>query len=144
MRSIPQAAGIRAVSAIAALRWIATESLPAVALRRLLAYTPTIDGRASRTELVATVGIVLVVSVVCLAVLPPIPDGSVWAPFIFYQALLIVLPIGSAVVRRLHDTNRHGFAVLIVVFPYIGVFWLIGLLLWDGDRYENQFGPPPG
>ncbi|MGB9029859.1 MAG: DUF805 domain-containing protein [Acidobacteriaceae bacterium] len=46
-------------------------------------------------------------------------------------------------IRRLHDTNRSGWWILISLVPLIGGIWLIVLLATDGDPGENQFGPNP-
>jgi uncharacterized membrane protein YhaH (DUF805 family) len=59
-------------------------------------------------------------------------------------ALLLLLPLHSLVVRRLHDINRYGWAVCVVLIPYIGSIVLGGMLLWKGDADENAFGSPPG
>ena len=57
--------------------------------------------------------------------------------------LAILLPQLAVSFRRLHDTNRSGWWILLVLIPVIG--WII-LLIWyctigtDGD---NDFGSDP-
>lgn len=131
------------MSAKATLIWLADESLPIIALRRLLAYAPTVHGRATRLELVTTVIIVLVVSAISFALFSFEEQAGPWQLLSLLQSLLLLLPIGSATIRRLHDTGRNGFALLVVAAPYIGALFLIGILMWDGDPNENRYGPPP-
>ena len=45
--------------------------------------------------------------------------------------------------RRLHDTNRNGWWLLISFIPLIGQIFLLVLLCLKGDEGENQFGPNP-
>jgi uncharacterized membrane protein YhaH (DUF805 family) len=55
----------------------------------------------------------------------------------------LVLPIVSATVRRLHDTDRSGWWWFIIFIPF-GVIVLIVLLASKGDRVWNEYGLPPG
>jgi len=60
---------------------------------------------------------------------------------IYIIALLIP---GIAVgVRRLHDTNRSGWWLLIGLIPIIGAILLIVFLASDSKPEENQYGPNP-
>jgi uncharacterized membrane protein YhaH (DUF805 family) len=69
-------------------------------------------------------------------------DGSVnWFSLI---ALLIILFPGVAVsVRRLHDTGRSGWWLLINLVPLIGYFIFLYWMIKRGDQGSNQFGPDP-
>lgn len=125
------------------LRWLAAESLPLLAVRRMLTYAPTVRGRATRLELISTVWIVLVLSTISFLVFPPAQQTGIWQLLTVFQIGLTALPIGSAMIRRLHDTGRAWNALFFAVMPYVGVFILAGLLLWEGDPHENAFGPPP-
>lgn len=57
--------------------------------------------------------------------------------------LALLLPTLAVTVRRLHDINRSGWWLPVLVFPVIGwIFWI----LWGctaGNRYRNRFGPDP-
>ena len=58
--------------------------------------------------------------------------------------MLGVLIPGLAVsVRRLHDTGRSGWWLLVVFIPLVG--WLIALyfLVQPGETAENLYGPDP-
>jgi uncharacterized membrane protein YhaH (DUF805 family) len=57
---------------------------------------------------------------------------------------LAVLCPGLAVgVRRLHDTNRSGWWMLLGFIPFIGAIVLIVFLATDGTAGDNKFGPNP-
>ena len=53
-----------------------------------------------------------------------------------------VIPAYAAGVRRLHDTDKSGWMVLISVIPLIGLY-IIFLLIADGTKGKNRFGPKP-
>ena len=57
--------------------------------------------------------------------------------------LLTFIPYLSVSVRRLHDTNRTGWWVLIAIIPIIGAVWLIVLYCFKGNRGVNRFGEDP-
>jgi uncharacterized membrane protein YhaH (DUF805 family) len=46
-------------------------------------------------------------------------------------------------IRRLHDTNRTGWWILIGLIPLIGLIVLLVFYLQRSDPGENRFGPPP-
>ena len=45
--------------------------------------------------------------------------------------------------RRLHDTNRSGFFLLVSFIPFIGGIVLLFLLIPEGTKGKNKFGPDP-
>jgi len=58
-------------------------------------------------------------------------------------ALAVIIPDLSVSCRRLHDRDRSGWWVLLILIPIIG--WII-LLIWvcqPGQRGSNRFGPDP-
>jgi uncharacterized membrane protein YhaH (DUF805 family) len=57
--------------------------------------------------------------------------------------LALLLPGLSVAIRRLHDTNRTGWWVLIGLIPIIGFIVLLIFYLQEGDAGENDYGPPP-
>ncbi len=58
-------------------------------------------------------------------------------------SLGILIPSLAVAVRRLHDTNRTGWWVLINLIPFLG--WLIFLIfvVQDSDAGNNDYGPNP-
>jgi uncharacterized membrane protein YhaH (DUF805 family) len=55
----------------------------------------------------------------------------------------VFLPALAVLVRRLHDTNRSGWWVLISFLPLIGVLVLLFFSLQEGQPGENQYGISP-
>jgi uncharacterized membrane protein YhaH (DUF805 family) len=57
--------------------------------------------------------------------------------------LALFLPGLAVGVRRLHDIDKSGWWILILLIPIVGfVLWLIWFTR-EGDAGENQYGPPP-
>src|SRR5690625_3055906 len=60
---------------------------------------------------------------------------------IYWLAILIPsIAVGS---RRLHDTGRTGWWLLLVVIPIIGPLIVLILMLLDSKPGTNQYGPNP-
>lgn len=57
--------------------------------------------------------------------------------------LFTLIPAISAGVRRLHDTNKSGFFLLLSFIPFIGGLVLLFLLIPVGTKGKNRFGPDP-
>lgn len=56
-------------------------------------------------------------------------------------SLVMFLPSLAASTRRLHDSNKSGWFNLLVLIPVVGQIILIVLLLQEGDKKENDYGP---
>jgi uncharacterized membrane protein YhaH (DUF805 family) len=97
------------------------------------------DGRASRPAFWWWVLFVVLVSVGANII-----DLAIGAPvFSAIVGLGLLLPNLSVAIRRLHDTDRTGWWVLIWLIPLIGWVVLLVFYLQQGDAGENRFGPPP-
>ncbi len=72
-------------------------------------------------------------------------SGAAWAIFAVYMLVLLALLIPSlaVAVRRLHDTNRTGWWLLIGFIPLLGALVLLVFYLLDGTAGPNRFGPDP-
>tara|TARA_B100001996_G_C18190957_1_gene412129 strand:- start:5 stop:346 length:342 start_codon:yes stop_codon:yes gene_type:complete len=57
-------------------------------------------------------------------------------------AIANTIPLWAAAVRRLHDTDKSGWFVLLSFIPIVGLF-IIFLLIADGSKGKNRFGPKP-
>ena len=57
--------------------------------------------------------------------------------------LVVLLPTIAVSVRRLHDTGRSGWWLLIAFIPLIGVIVLIIFFVQDSQPGANQYGPNP-
>jgi uncharacterized membrane protein YhaH (DUF805 family) len=58
-------------------------------------------------------------------------------------SLAVLLPSLGVGVRRLHDTGRSGWWLLIGIIPVIGWIVRIVFLATDGERLPNIYGPDP-
>ena len=58
-------------------------------------------------------------------------------------SLALMLPTWAVSARRMHDTNRSGWWVLISLIPILGgiVFMIMAAL--EGTKGNNRFGPDP-
>ena len=53
-----------------------------------------------------------------------------------------LIPIYAAAVRRIHDSNKSGWFVLLSFIPIIGLV-VFFLLIQDGSKGKNRFGAKP-
>ncbi|EWT02336.1 membrane protein [Intrasporangium oryzae NRRL B-24470] len=58
-------------------------------------------------------------------------------------ALALLLPGLAVGVRRLHDTNRSGWFLLLGLIPLVGAIVLIVFCVQDSQAGMNQYGPSP-
>ena len=58
-------------------------------------------------------------------------------------ALALLIPSISVTVRRLHDTGRSGWWVLIGFIPLVGAIILLVFLCQDSEPGANRFGANP-
>jgi|APSaa5957512535_1039671.scaffolds.fasta_scaffold258890_2 uncharacterized membrane protein YhaH (DUF805 family) len=57
--------------------------------------------------------------------------------------LALLIPNLAVSVRRLHDTDRSGWWILIALIPLIGPIWFLVLAILNGTDVENRFGANP-
>jgi len=74
-----------------------------------------------------------------------IADMILGTPMILYFLYVLgtFIPSLAVTVRRLHDTNKSGWFILISLIPIIGSIWLLVLMCTDSDPGDNQYGPNP-
>lgn len=53
-----------------------------------------------------------------------------------------LIPLVAAQVRRLHDTNKSGWWVPLILLCPINIAYFVWLAT-DGDKDQNRFGPDP-
>ena len=114
---------------------------PMYAIRSVLSQYVGFSGRASRSEYWIWWGFLVVVyfAVAATALL----IGTTGYVVLSLVALVFLLPNLAVTVRRLHDTGRSGFWLLIVLVPLVGVIILLVFLLLDSQTEPNKWGPPP-
>lgn len=57
--------------------------------------------------------------------------------------LAVLIPTIAVSVRRLHDTERSGWWLLISLIPLIGTIVIIVFMVLDSKPGENQYGANP-
>ncbi len=97
------------------------------------------DGRAHREEFwmftAVNIGVTIAVSVVAFIL-------HLWILRVLY-ALAVLIPSIAVAVRRLHDTDRTGWWLLIALVPLVGIIVLIIFYVQDSYPDGNQYGPNP-
>ena len=57
-------------------------------------------------------------------------------------SLALLLPTLAVAIRRLHDTSRTGWWILIGLIPIVG--WIVLIVFYVQDSHaDNQYGPSP-
>ncbi|MBU6200710.1 MAG: DUF805 domain-containing protein [Acidobacteria bacterium] len=104
----------------------------------------TFSGRARRSEYwwFALTGVI--VSIV-LNVVGSISDGlnAVTGLVALVYWLGTLIPSLAVAIRRLHDTGRSGWMLLIGLIPLVGVIILIVFLASDSAKGSNTYGASP-
>jgi uncharacterized membrane protein YhaH (DUF805 family) len=57
--------------------------------------------------------------------------------------LAVLIPSIAVSVRRLHDTGRSGWFLLLLLIPLVGAIVLLVFTVQDSKPGENQYGPNP-
>lgn len=94
------------------------------------------SGRAHRTEF----WMFALINFVVAFVIAVIPVVNFLSPL---YALAVLLPSLAVAMRRLHDTGRSGWWLLLLLIPVLG--WAVLLIFYciDSEPGENAFGPNP-
>ena len=98
------------------------------------------NGRARRKEYWSFVLVNFLIGLV-FGLLGFITEAATYISSIISLALF--LPGLAVSVRRLHDTGKSGWYLLIALIPIIGGLYLIYLMFKEGDQGQNQYGSDP-
>lgn len=71
--------------------------------------------------------------------LAPSGHGVTWG----HLTLALLIPSIAVGVRRLHDTSRSGWWLLIALIPLIGAIVLLVFTVQDSEASDNAYGPNP-
>ena len=104
------------------------------------------DGRAQRAEYWYFFLFSMIISLVFVAI--DIATGSFNQESGFgllsgIYTLAVLIPTIAVGVRRLHDTNRTGWWMLLALVPLIGFIVLIVFFVIDSDPSANEYGENP-
>ncbi|WP_171112657.1 MULTISPECIES: DUF805 domain-containing protein [Streptomyces] len=98
------------------------------------------SGRARRKEYWMYTLFYMIIAIV-LAIVDATVLGSQILSLILAVGLL--LPSLGVTVRRLHDTGRTGWWILIGIVPLVGSIVLLVFLCLDGETGANKYGENP-
>ncbi len=57
--------------------------------------------------------------------------------------LAVLLPSIGVAIRRLHDTGRSGWWLLLILIPFIGWLVLLVFYILESQAGDNPYGPNP-
>ena len=98
------------------------------------------EGRADRAEFWYWVLACVIINVVL-----GIVDRFIGKPILFCLfSLAILLPNLGVMARRLHDTGKSGWMILLGLIPVIGGLIVLLLCVPESQKGDNQYGPQPG
>ena len=108
-------------------------------LKKYMVFT----GRSSRKEFWFFVLVNVVVGIV-FNILTKIPILKIlfWIAY-FLFGLAIFIPSIMVGIRRLHDTNKTGWLILLCLVPIVGAIVFLVLCALEGTPGENQYGSVP-
>jgi uncharacterized membrane protein YhaH (DUF805 family) len=104
------------------------------------------SGRARRKEywfFVLFYVIILVVLMVIDGFVGTQIGGAGFGILTCLYALAMLIPALAVTVRRLHDTGRSGWWILIQLVPLVGWIVLLIFLFIDSQPGQNAYGPSP-
>ena len=94
------------------------------------------EGRAGRKEF----WMFFLANFIITTILSVIPKAGPILQAVY--SLAILLPYLGVTARRLHDTGRSGWMMLLALIPFVGVIIVIILCALEGQKEANQFGEP--
>ncbi len=106
-------------------------------------------GRAHRTEywmfVLVSMLVVIVLGIIesILGISSVSEYGSNSGPIVALYNLAVLIPSIAVGVRRLHDTDKSGWWMLLILIPIIGWLLLLYYLVLDSQAESNQFGENP-
>ena len=105
------------------------------------------NGRARRSEYWYFWLFSFLVSIVCTiltSILGKVPVlGTLISIVTLVISLLLLVPGLAVAFRRLHDTGKSGWWILIALIPLVGEILLIVFFATDSQPGENKYGPNP-
>ena len=111
------------------------------AVRTVISKYADFSGRARRSEYWYWTLALLLAYVVCLLVM--VVSRPLGGLLYLVVALGAVVPSLAVGVRRLHDTGRSGWMLLIGLIPLIGGIVLLVFTVQDSAPGPNQYGESP-
>lgn len=104
------------------------------------------DGRARRKEywMFTLINSLILFGLIAISVAITLTsDAFGFLSLYFIYILAMIIPSLAVSVRRLHDIGKSGWYYLVAFIPFIGTFWLLFLLITEGEKGSNAYGPDP-
>jgi len=100
------------------------------------------SGRARRTEywMFALFNLIVFVA---LAILAAVTRSFFFWVLYFLYAVAVLVPGLAVTWRRMQDTGRSGWWILLGLIPFVGGIVLLVFMLLPGTAGPNEFGPDP-
>jgi uncharacterized membrane protein YhaH (DUF805 family) len=110
-------------------------------LRKYAVFT----GRARRREfwMFTLVNVLISIGLSIIDTIIGTDYGSGYGILSTIYSLAVLIPSIAVGVRRLHDTGRTGWWLLIGLVPCVGFIVLIVFYATEGQRGDNQYGADP-
>jgi uncharacterized membrane protein YhaH (DUF805 family) len=96
------------------------------------------DGRAGRAEFWY---FVLANVIVYFALLILAQISGLFLVLYFLYGLAMIVPSIAVAIRRLHDTDKTGWLLLVGLIPLVGFIILLVFYIQEGTAGPNQYGP---
>ena len=96
------------------------------------------SGRAHRTEYWMFV-LINIIIIVVLSIIDAMITGGILQ---IVYSLGVLIPSVAVAARRMHDTDRSGWMLLLGLIPLVGLV-LIYFLVLDSQPGPNKYGPNP-
>lgn len=111
---------------------------------KCLSNYATFSGRARRTEYWMFVLFNVIISLICGVIDMLMMKALGFRVFLdSIYSLAVFIPGLAVSVRRLHDTGRSGWWLLLALIPILGWIVLLIFAVLDSERETNQYGPNP-
>lgn len=103
------------------------------------------NGRSQRREYWM---FTLLNSLICILLFAPAFElqmrrvGQIFFGLYFVYLLAVLVPLFTVSVRRLHDTGRSGWWLLLIFVPIVSLALIFPMMI-EGDPSPNKYGPNP-
>jgi uncharacterized membrane protein YhaH (DUF805 family) len=84
-----------------------------------------------------------ILAYILLSIIAGVIGGKIGGSLLGLYTCAVTIPGWAVTVRRLHDTNRSGWWILIGLVPFIGAIVLLVFLAQESHAIENEYGPIP-
>ncbi|ELD3473846.1 DUF805 domain-containing protein [Enterobacter hormaechei] len=107
----------------------------------VLKKTFVYNGRSKRSEYWKF--ILAEILIYCALVLSVVFIGEVANTICYILSFLLFFPYIAVLIRRLHDTDRSGWWLLLYLVPLLGPFVLLYFTCQGSSEGNNCYGPNP-